>query len=340
LNVPHGIALDAVVDYVFWVHPYDQKKSEANESAFSDVPEAKDLLEKVISIDSSMAAGEVLGRRFPNLFALDRPWAKENVDRIFKPGAKLAERVTWLNYILFSQAYDDLLPTLMAQYERAVDSLSSDLDPSIKDQYQRNLVGHLASFFWRGRLNWDDKKGLLNRFFQRANFGLRAYFFEVIGRSLSCPKLKEEDHEHLLERLREFLADRINTVKHSGKDENELEPFGWWFIANQFDPDWQMENLLAILRLSCKISPDWHVVECLSKEVESKPVQSIEALERIILGDNEGWTILGWEQHARELLKKALQSDNAQARELAVRVINLVGSRGQYGFRDLLRTGN
>ncbi len=79
MNVPHGIALDAVVDYVFWVHPYDQKKSEANESAFSDVPEAKDLLEKVISIDSSMAAaGEVLGRRFPNLFALDRPWAKEN----------------------------------------------------------------------------------------------------------------------------------------------------------------------------------------------------------------------------------------------------------------------
>jgi hypothetical protein len=152
----------------------------------------------------------------------------------------------------------------------------------------------------------------LNRFFQKAPVSLRAYFFEVIGRSLSSPKLKEEDHEHLLDRLRKFLGERINTIKQSGKEESELEPFGWWFIANQFDPDWQMESLLAVLRLTHKITPDWLVVECLSREVESKPAQSVEALERIILGDKEGWAIFGWEQHARELLKKALQNDNAR----------------------------
>jgi hypothetical protein len=60
-------------------------------------------------------------------------------------------------------------------------------------------------------------------------------------------------------------------------------------------------------------------------------------LERIILGDKEGWAIFGWEQYARELLKKALKNDNAQAREAAVRVFNLIGSRGQYGFRELLQ---
>jgi hypothetical protein len=73
-----------------------------------------------------------------------------------------------------------------------------------------------------------------------------------------------------------------------------------------------MESLLAVLRLTHKITPDWLVVECLSREVESKPAQSVEALERIILGDKEGWAIFGWEQHARELLKKALQNDNAR----------------------------
>ena len=224
---------------------------------------------------------------------------------------------------------------LLSQYERAVDSLGSNLDSSIKDQYQRNLIGHLASFFWRGKLRWDEKEGLLNRFFQRAPVRLRAYFFEVIGRSLSSPKLNEEDHQRLLERLRKFLADRISAIKESVKDQSELEPFGWWFITNQFDPDWQMDSLLTVLRLSHKISPDWHVVECLSKEVESRPVQAVEALERIIRGDKEGWEIFGWEQYARELLKKALKSN--EARETAVRVINLVGSRGQYGFRDLLR---
>jgi hypothetical protein len=309
----------------------------AGESAFADAPEVKELLGKVLAADPSLATGEVLGRRFPALFMLDRAWVMENVDRIFKPETKLAERIAWINYVLFCAAYDELLPILESQYERAVDSLASDLDSSLKSQYERNLVGHLVSFFWRGRLNWDTKKGLLARFFQKAPVGLRAYFSEVIGRSLSSPKLKEDDHEHLLERLRKFLADRINAVKQSGKDESELEPFGWWYIANQFDSDWLMENLLNVLRLSHEISPDWHVVECLSKEVESKPVQSVEALERIIVGDKEGWAIFGWEQHARELLKKALQSENAQAREAAVRVINIIGSRGQYGFRELLR---
>jgi hypothetical protein len=28
------------------------------------------------------------------------------------------------------------------------------------------------------------------------------------------------------------LADRINAVRQSGKEDSELEPFGWWFIAN------------------------------------------------------------------------------------------------------------
>jgi hypothetical protein len=337
LNAPRGIALDAVIDYGLWIHPYDQQKSAAGESAFADAPEVKESLDKVLAADHSLATGEVLGRRFPALFMLDRTWAKQKADPVFKPEAKLAERIAWINYVLFCPAYDELLPILVLQYERAVDSLNSDLNSSVKDQYERNLVGHLVSFFWRGRLNWEDKKGLLTRFFQKAPTSVRGYFFEVIGRSLSCPKLKEEDYEHLLERLRKFLADRISVIKQKGKEENELEPFGWWFIANQFDPGWQMENLLAVLRLTHKISPDWHVVECLSKEVETKAAQSVEALERIIVGDKEGWAIFGWEQHARDLLKKALKSDNAQAREAAVRVINLIGSRGQYGFRDLIR---
>jgi len=337
LNVPRGIALDAVIDYGFWIHPYDQKRSEAGESAFSDAPETKQLLDKVLGSDHSLAIGEVFGRRFPALFMLDRSWTKANVDLIFRPQAKPLDRVAWINYVLFCQPYDDLLPVLISQYERAIDSLGVALKSSLKSDYERNLVAHLAGFFWRGRLDWDDKEGLLARFFQKAPVESRAYFFEYVGRSLGDNPLKEGDYQNLLGRLRKLLADRISAIKQTGKEESELEPFGWWFITNQFDPDWLMENLLTILRLSHKISPDWHVVECLSKEAKSKPLQAVEALEQIVVGDKEGWAIYGWEQHARELLKTALQSENTAARESAVRVINIIGSRGQYGFRDLLR---
>jgi hypothetical protein len=343
LNAPRGITLDAVIDYGLWIHPYDPAKAQADESAFSEAPEVRELLDEVLRTDSSLSSGEVFGRRFPALFMLDRSWAKENAELIFKPNAKPLERVAWINYLLFCSAYDDLLAMLTAQYERAIDSLAASFNSSVKSQYERNLVAHLVSFFWRARLDLDDEKGLLARFFKKASVELRAYAFEVIGRSLgsaagSVP-LKEGDSQNLLERLRKLLAKRVNAVKQNGKEEAvELEPFGWWFISNQFDAHWLIENLLTVLRLSHKISPDWLVVECLSKEAKSKPVHSVEALEWIIVGDKEGWAIHGWEQHARELLKNALDSDSAEAKESAIRVINLIGSRGHYGFRDLLRT--
>lgn len=288
--------------------------------------------------DPSLSTGEVFGRRFPALFMLDQSWAKDNVELIFKPEAKQLERVAWINYLLCCQAFDELLPLLMSQYEKAIDSTAAPLDASVKDEFERSLVRHLIGFFWRGRLNLDDEKGLLARFFEKAPLKLKAYAFEIIGRSLGNAPLKEGDSQNLLERLRELLANRLNSIKQSGIDACELEPFGWWFISNQFDPDWLMQNLLAVLRACHKISPDWRVVECLAQDVKSRPVQSVEALEQIIIGDREGWLIHGWEQHARELLKAALDSDSAEARESAVRVINLIGSRGQYGFPDLLRT--
>jgi len=339
LNTPRGIALDAAIDYGLWIHPYDPQKAE---SAFLEAPEVRELLNEVLHKDFSLVTGEVFGRRFPSLFMLDRSWAKENVELIFKPDAKPSERVAWINFLLFCQAYDDLLPVLSTQYEKAIDSLATSFDSSVKSQYERNLVAQLVSFFWRARLDLDDEKGLLARFFEKAPIELRAYAFEVIGRSLgSAPDsvpLKEGDSQNLLERLRKLLATRIKAVKENGKEEaGELEPFGWWFITNQFDADWLIENLLTVLRLSHKISPDWLVVECLSKEAKFKPLQSVEALEWIIVGDKEGWAIHGWESHARELLKVALESDIPEARDLAVRVINIIGARGHYGFRDLLR---
>src|SRR3989441_1054517 len=337
MNTPRGIALDAAIDYALWIHPYDPKKEQVAESAFSKTPEVRKLLDGLLSTGTSLAFGEVFGRRFPALFMLDRSWVKDNVELIFKPQGKLFERVAWINYVLFCQAYDELLPILQSQYERAIDSLAEPLDSSVKSQFERNLIVHLISFFWRGRINWDDKQGLMARFFKMASVEMRAYAFEVVGRSLGGAPLKEGDSQNLLERLRKLLADRLNSNKQSGKEACELEPFGWWFISNQFDPDWLMQNLLAVLRVCHKISPDWLVVECLAKDVKSRPVQSVEALEKIIVGDRDGWQIHGWEQHARELLKAALDSDSADARESAVRVLNLIGSRGQYGFRELLR---
>ena len=55
---------------------------------------------------------------------------------------------------------------------------------------------------------------------------------------------------------------------------------------------------------------------------------------------HEGWSIYGWQEHPRDILTTALRSESSEAREEAKRVINLLGSRGHHGYRDLLRNNS
>jgi hypothetical protein len=53
--------------------------------------------------------------------------------------------------------------------------------------------------------------------------------------------------------------------------------------------------------------------------------------------DREGWAIHGWHDHPRTVLSTALNSADQRAQDVAQRVIHLMGARGWYGYRDLLR---
>ena len=66
------------------------------------------------------------------------------------------------------------------------------------------------------------------------------------------------------------------------------------------------------------------------------PIESVIALGFLIEGDQEGWSIDGWQEHARRILEIGL-SKGAQAREEALRVVNLLGSGGAQGYRDLVK---
>jgi hypothetical protein len=54
-------------------------------------------------------------------------------------------------------------------------------------------------------------------------------------------------------------------------------------------------------------------------------------------GDKEGWGILGWREHARTILRTAIQGTNARARQAAVDLVHRLGARGYFEFKDLLQ---
>jgi len=119
--------------------------------------------------------------------------------------------------------------------------------------------------------------------------------------------------------------------------DGEGVPFGIWFASGQFDLDWSFDNLLSVLRLCHKAELDSWVVERLAVVSQDRPVAAVEALGMMIEGDQEGWAMYRWHDHPRIVLSAALDSTDRHAQEEAKRVIHLMGSRGWYGYRDLLR---
>ncbi len=330
LNVTRGVALDGMLQYARWL--FKQGAIDSDERKLDSIPELKRALEHYITDDRSVATSEVLGRGFPTLSWLDKAWASTLAAAIFGQKDPALGDIAFVNYLIFCPPYDDLLPVLMPYYRRAVDLIGKD-DRDDVDEVDRHLVQHLVSLYWRGKVSIHTEDFLIKDFFEKAPAKLRSYAIEFIGRSLhGAEPVKSE----VLKRLTELWEWRWAILKQHRCD-GEPVPFGIWFASGQFDLDWSFDNLISTLRLCHKAELDFWVVEHLAEVSRDHPAAAVEALGMMVEGDQQGWAMYGWRDHPRAVLATALDSEDRSAQEEAQRVIHLLGSRGWYGYRDLLR---
>ena len=66
------------------------------------------------------------------------------------------------------------------------------------------------------------------------------------------------------------------------------------------------------------------------------PLLTVKCLALLVESDKEGWHMHVWNEHARTILSDALQSTDDNARQIALNLINCIGTRGYLAFRDLL----
>jgi hypothetical protein len=333
LNVTRGVALDGMLQYARWLHRQGVVARE--HPTLDPIPELKRVLDLHIASDNSVAASEVLGRNFPTLFWLDKRWAISAASAIFGDKGGSRGEVAWANYLLFCPGYDELLPLLADYYRKAISRIGAGFRKDI-DEIDRHLAQHIVFFYWRGKIGIDTDDALIADFFRTAPPDLRAHAIETIGRSLYGAVSLEPE---VLNRLRTLWEWRLAELKQHRSD-GEAIPFGIWFASGQFDLDWSFENLLSVLTLSHKIELDFWVAERLASVANQRPAAAVKALGMMIEGDREGWSIHGWGDNPRTVLTTALGSTDPLAHDEAQRVIHLLGSRGWYGYRDLLRATN
>ncbi len=341
INTVRGDAIHAVMEYAIWVwrhHESNPDTVEKTKRGFEEMPEIREVLERHLDpkVDPSAAVRSGYGRHLPWLILLDRTWVSQNLTKIFPDDPAFAHLrdAAWETYIVFCAPYNDPLLVLHHEYEKAIERIGIKVDfPSGPGNPDEHLADHLMVFYWRGKLELDDPTGLLAHFYARANARLRREAFEFIGRSLKDTVGDVE--EGLKQRLVHLWQRRFEVARDSGNYE-ELETFGWWFGSTKLDSTWTLDQLVAILRVTTRIDPDFLVLEELTKLAPVRPREVVECFRHMVEGMREAWELQVWREEMEKSLRIVLASNDMDAKKDAVDFVNILVAKGQVSFRDLL----
>ena len=343
INTVRGKAMHAVIQYALWIRRYHEKLPDAKkyvDRGFSELPEVREILNKHLyfSFDPSLTIRSVYGRWLPWITLLDKKWVIDNLPVIFsteKSKSSLWDSA-WESYVIFCRPYDNMLKILSKQYQEAIDRLKFAEELQSYFSPKNRLAEHLMEFYWRGKLDFNNYNSLFANFWLKANPELRGYALEFIGRNLKNTKLKVPQKTIKLlmllweKRLSEAKASQNKTIF-----KYEMNAFEWWFISEKFDDKWALKQLIEALRIGGRVNShlDKEIVDRLARFVDVSPRETIECLDLIAKSDKEGWGIHLWQDKARPILSKALKTNAA---EDVKSLINYLGRRGYFGFRDLL----
>ncbi len=345
LNTARGQAMLTAVRYALWVHRnLKNQVSEGRPKAqwFGDMPELQKVLELHLDprVDATLSIRSVYGQSLPWFIELDEAWVKQNLSKIFPParGDENLQAAAWGAYVISWQPYDNVFSVLKEEYRRAVDQIDeARIEWGHLPAPAARLGEHLLMLYGRGKIGLADE--LLRLYFSKISDQISGHVIVLIGMGLR----NEENPlpSEVLDRFKAFWQWRLENAKSardSGVRSSELAGFGRWFVSGKFEDAWAVPQLKATLELSGKTDVDHLVVEHLAALSAQIPLAAVECLKLIVEADKEGWSILGWRQHARTILVSALYSGHRTAVELARALVNRLDARGFAEFRDVLNS--
>lgn len=344
INTTRGGAMHAVVHYALWIRRHIEEAPDRKERVargFEEMPEIREILEHHLdpNFDPSLAIRAVYGQCFPWLVILDKRWAEQNIIKIFPIGENLRSLhdAAWVTYIDYCNPYDNVLDLLREEYSHAIDRIGTFSEyRELPIKYDKLLVEHFMTYYWRGELDIDDPGGLLVRFYMKAPEELRGQAIEFIGRSLY--NTKEIVEPEVLNRLKRLWEKRVNVIRTTTPSiiNTELVGFGWWFASAKFDDNWAISQLKDVFELMGDINPDHLVVERLAELSKVMPLIAVECLALIVENDKERVRIRRFIKHMRIIIAAALQSTDDTASKVAADLVDRLIASGYLDFRDLL----
>ena len=343
INTVRGKAMLAVVQYALWRRR--QMNEDGLAGGFDTIPEVRALLDRRLDRDLSPAVRSVYAQYFPALVYLDAEWATAVAPIIFPAAVDEIRfwRASWSVYATFSQTYDRVFEILRPTYELAVRRMPWDegsettRDATGEDwrQAEENVACHLLAFYWRGKIELD-RDSLLVRYFGRCGRRARSRALWFAANSLASHK--GDVPAGIQRRMIDLWEWRMKEadVSNDPKDREEMQTFGGWFAHGKLDPNWSVQMLIKVLKLTNNIDRPGLVIGRLAAIALTDLRSSVDCLDAFVDADREGWRYITSKDQVEAILRAGLASDQPDVASTARRIVDKLTERGSLEYRRLL----
>lgn len=331
VNSIRGEAINAMVNYGLWVI----RLNTSSEPHMT--PELAEELNNHLDthVDSSLAVRSVYGRRIPNLIFLSKEWVKNKKDEIFPDKSSPDQFKAAFVALISNQVYSDVFNLLKDKYSAAIALLDSEKDTKYRSvDINERLPHHLIIIY----INYPEHDDLIDNFFLNAPVTARAQAIGFVGRNaLSDIQAFEKDKYKLAKnRLITLWQRRIKAQKDALTTSEELKEFGWWFENSPFDKKVTISLMLETLDATKgEIDGAYQIVETLEGYVPDFPLESIKILKLLVNAEKD-YEISYKMDSYKAIIRKAKESGDSIAADVADEVINDLGAKGFIDLRNLL----
>lgn len=334
--------LNCVVRFALWVSRHVDDGREKQESAFSTMPEVRELLDRKLDEREKwvLTYPEPFGRWFPWLLKLDYEWTLAAFNRIFPTAQeKVSLRAAaWLAYMNHTNAYGAVFDLMRPHYLWALEQLGTKEYGEFWSFAEKRLAQEIMIFYWRGRIGFEESDHLLEFFFEKAPSELRQEALSFIGRSLrEADASPASAIQSRLQLLWEWWFGKLKTGTISEHAE-EIGTFAWWFASAKLDTEWSLEQVKKILRVKARSQALFMVLNRLVALAADFPVDVVECiglLVEYVTTDADRWLLDA--RGVRKAFESVLTATNEKTLLAEVeRITNRLGTLG-YPWNNELR---
>jgi hypothetical protein len=300
----------------------------------ANAPDIRSVLDSEISDRSKigLTSRAIIGRYLQLMSFLGEEWVRASLPALLPTDDEPLRTATWLSHLENDGGpVVGLMKDMASCYAEEIDRMSERA--SDRDARNHRLADYLMVLFVNDAL----PESLLQQFLDKAPVAARQNAIRFIGQQIGAPLQGRSASRRI--KAQSYWARRLAAANASDRPDEfraEIGSIGLWVLWN-VEPDWLLEQLLAIMAAGYAPNDIYSVVDKLSKMDVEKIDRVVEVLSALVSSPHVNrLTLMVQPGPMRKMLAAGKASGVPKTRSLVANIVNILASKGDDSYMDLL----